>query len=88
MAYWKGYAVALVSLLTGASMVHFIYRPDLVSLETCQLRLLRQMLLADYLIYYSRPCRRYVSHQQGLKTLKKLTVEIKPVNNVFVLRLI
>lgn len=32
MAYWKGYAVALVSLLTGASVVHFIYRPDLVSL--------------------------------------------------------
>lgn len=49
MAYWKGYAVALVSLLTGASVVHFIYRPDLVSFKTWQLRVLRQVLLADYI---------------------------------------
>jgi hypothetical protein len=69
-------------------MVHFIYRPDLVSFKTCQLRLLRQMLLVDSFYYYSRPCRRYVSHQEGLKTFKKLTQGKKSVNNVFVLRLI
>lgn len=31
MSYYKAYAVAIASLLTGAAVVHNIYKPDLVS---------------------------------------------------------
>lgn len=30
MSYYKAYAVAIASLLTGAAVVHNIYKPDLV----------------------------------------------------------
>lgn len=30
MSYVKAYAVALVSLMCGASVVHLVYKPDLV----------------------------------------------------------
>ena len=38
MSYYKAYAVAIGSLLTGAAVVHQIYKPDLV----------RKGLLADH----------------------------------------
>lgn len=31
MSYYKAYAVAIASLLTGAAVVHNIYKPDLVT---------------------------------------------------------
>ena len=31
MSYYKAYAVAFASLLTGAAVVHNIYKPDLVT---------------------------------------------------------
>lgn len=34
--FYKAYAVAIASLLTGAAVVHNIYKPDLVSHLTSQ----------------------------------------------------
>jgi len=34
--FYKAYAVAIASLLTGAAVVHNIYKPDLVSHSTPQ----------------------------------------------------
>lgn len=34
--FYKAYAVAIASMLTGAAIVHNIYKPDLVSHSTLQ----------------------------------------------------